>query len=196
MFSSCECISCKKLLYCVRSLPHESQHFSSPRLLWFRLRPSWFRIRLFFSRPHLFRYRPRPIRYRLRLFIFRPRPFIFRPCLFTFRPCPFRFFRAGVVYIRACRTNVRARQLYVNVCENIVHARRRTVRALDHPVCAGINVFVPEGSRETTAACTQGTISPHPFAVHSVQSPCTWACNYASSCLPCTSWVRTKADFI
>jgi hypothetical protein len=38
----------------------------------------------------------------------------------------------------------------------------------------------------------RGTISPRPFAINSVHSPCTWACNCACGCLPGTSWVRTK----
>jgi hypothetical protein len=74
--------------------------------------------------------RPRPLRYRSCLFIFCPRPFIFRSCPFVFRPrpftfCPrlFRIFRARVVYVRACCTNVRARRIYINVRENIVRAR-------------------------------------------------------------------------
>jgi hypothetical protein len=54
-----------------------------------------------------------------------------------------------------------------------VRARRRTVRALDHLVRAGINAFAPEGSRKTTATCARGPISSRPFSVHSVQSPCT-----------------------
>jgi hypothetical protein len=77
-----------------------------------------------------------------------------------------------------------------------VRARRRTVRALERPVRAGINAFAPKGSRETTATCARGTISPRLFATTQCPKPCTWACNCASSCLPGTSWMRTKVDFI
>jgi hypothetical protein len=52
-----------------------------------------------------------------------------------------------------------------------VRARRRTVRALERPVRAGINAFAPEGSRETTAACARGTISPRPFATTQCPKP-------------------------
>jgi hypothetical protein len=142
------------------------------------------------ARAYLFP-RPRPLRYRPRLFIFHPHPFIFHP-----RPFTFRIFRARFVYIRACHTNVHAWQTYVSVRKNLVRARRCTVRALEHPVRASINAFVLKGSREITTTCARGTISPRPFAVHSVQSPYTWACNCACSCLPGTLWVRTKADFI
>jgi hypothetical protein len=92
--------------------------------------------------------------------------------------------------IYKCTRKYRPRP-WLSVC-----ARRHTVRTLEHPVRAGINAFAPEGSRETTAACARGTISPRPIAMHNVQSHCTWACNCASSCLLGTSLVRTKADFI
>jgi hypothetical protein len=92
--------------------------------------------------------------------------------------------------IRKCTRKYRPR-LWHSVC-----ARRRNVRALEHPDRAGINAFAPEGSRKTTSACARGTISPRPIAMHSVQSHCTWACNCASSCLLGTSLVRTKTDFI
>jgi hypothetical protein len=106
----------------------------------------------------------------------------FHPCLPQKRPRPSN--------IRKCTRKYRPRPWLS------VRARRRNIRALEHPVCAGINAFAPEGSRETTAACARGTISPCPIAMHNVQSHCTWACNCASSCLLGTSLVRTKADFI
>jgi hypothetical protein len=52
-----------------------------------------------------------------------------------------------------------------------VRARRRTVRALERPVRSDINAFAPEGSRETTAACARGTISPRPFATTQCPKP-------------------------
>jgi hypothetical protein len=92
--------------------------------------------------------------------------------------------RARVVSVCACRRNVRARRIYLNVPEKIssapvafrprswlsVRARRRNVRALEHPVRTGINAFALEGLRGTTATCARGTISPRPIAMHSVQS--------------------------
>jgi hypothetical protein len=111
--------------------------------------------------------------------------------------------RTRSLFSRARFDSVRARKTHVSVHEILVHthclrvrAQRRIVYALEHLVHAGINAFAPEGSRKTTATCAWGTISSRPFAVHSVQSPCTLAYNCACNCLPCTSWVRTKADFI
>jgi hypothetical protein len=100
-------------------------------------------------------------------------------------------------HLRPCLPHRRPRQS--NICKRTRKYRPRPwlcICALEHPICASINVFAPEGSHETTAACARGTISPHPIAMHSVQSHCTWACNYGSSCLLGTSLVRTKVDFI
>ena len=92
---------------------------------------------------------------------------------------------ARLISVRTHGHNARARLTSVRAHCDGVRARQNTVRAL-------INAFAPECSRKTTAACAQGTISPRPFAINSVQSPCTWACNCACGCLPGTSWVRTK----
>jgi hypothetical protein len=82
--------------------------------------------------------------------------------------------RARLYSARARLHSVHARQSTSRFCPRLPHkrprpwlsvrARRRTVRALECPVRAGINAFAPEGSRETTAACARGTISPRPFA--------------------------------
>ena len=129
LISSCEFISCKKLLYYVRMLSCRNQYFSSPRSLWFHPCSSQFRLRLFFSCPHSFQYCPRPLRYHSHPFIFRSRPFIFFPHPFIFRPRSFTFclrlfqiFKVQVIYICAYRTDVCAHQIYVNVCKNIVRA--------------------------------------------------------------------------
>ena len=55
---------------------------------------------------------------------------------------------------------------------------------------------MPKSSCKITTACAWGTISPCPFAMHNVQSPYTWTCNYTCGCLLGTSWMRTKANFI
>jgi hypothetical protein len=89
----------------------------------FHPRPFIFRPRSFIFHPHPFIFRPRPFTFRPCPLTFRPRPFIFHLRPFTFCPRAFRIFRARVVYVCACRTNVRTRQLYVNVRENIVRTR-------------------------------------------------------------------------
>jgi hypothetical protein len=96
--------------------------------------------------------------------------------------------RARVYSVRACLYTARARLHSVHARQSTsrfrprlphkrprpwlsVRARRRTVRALERPVRAGINAFAPEGSRETTAACARGTISPRPFATTQCPKP-------------------------
>jgi hypothetical protein len=185
MFSFCECIFCKKLLYCVRAGVSTFQVLA----------------RHDSSRAHLYSTRavyipPTPV-YILPAPVYIPPAPVYIPS----KPVP-NF--QSTSCLRPCLSHRCPRSS--NICKRTgkyrprpwlcVRARRSTVRALEHPVLTGINAFAPEGSCETTAACVQGTISPRPFAMHSVQSPCTWACNYGSSCLLGTSWVRTKADFI
>jgi hypothetical protein len=95
------------------------------------------------TRLHSVHARQSTSRFRPRLPHKRPRPSNIRRCTRKYRPHPWLS----------------------------VRARRRTVRALERPVRAGINAFAPEGSRETTAACTRGTISPRPFATTQCPKP-------------------------
>jgi hypothetical protein len=124
------------------------------------------RARLYTARARLYTARARVYSVRARLYSARARlhsvharqsTSCFRPRLPHKRPRPSN--------IRRCTRKYRPRPWLS------VRARRRTVRALERPVRAGINAFAPEGSRETTTACARGTISPHPFATTQCPKP-------------------------
>jgi hypothetical protein len=117
---------------------------------------------------------------RARLYSVRARVYSVRARLYTAR-ARLHSVRARLYSARARLHSVHARQSTSRFRPRLPHkrprpwlsvrARRRTVRALERPVRAGINAFAPEGSRETTAACARGTISPRPFATTQCPKP-------------------------
>jgi hypothetical protein len=101
-----------------------------------------------------------------RLYTARARVYSVRACLYSARA------RLHSVHARQSTSRFRPRLPYKHPHPWLsVRARRRTIRALERPVRAGINAFAPEGSRETTTACAQGTISPCPFATTQCPKP-------------------------
>jgi hypothetical protein len=117
---------------------------------------------------------------RARLYFVRARLYFIRARLYTARALVDSV-RVRLYSAHARLHSVHARQSMSRFCPRLPHkrprpwlsvrARRRTVRALELPVRAGINAFAPEGSRETTAACARGTISPRLFATTQCPKP-------------------------
>jgi hypothetical protein len=117
---------------------------------------------------------------RARLYSVRARVYSVRARLYTAR-AHLHSVRARLYSARARLHSVHARQSTSCFRPRLPHkrprpwlsvrARQRTVRALERPVRTGINAFAPEGSRETTAACARGTISPRPFATTQCPKP-------------------------
>jgi hypothetical protein len=124
---------------------HARLYYARARLYSVRAHLYSVRSRLYSARArlHSVHARQSTSRFRPRLPHKHPRPSNIRRCTRKYRPCPWLS----------------------------VRARRRTVRALERPVRAGINAFAPEGSRETTATCARGTISPRPFATTQCPKP-------------------------
>jgi hypothetical protein len=138
------------------------------------------RARLYSVRARLYYARARLYSVRTRLYTARARVYSVRACLYSARA------RLHSVHARQSTSRFRPRLSHkhprpsnIRRCTRkyrlrpwlFVCARRRTVRALERPVRAGINAFAPEGSRETTAACARGTISPRPFATTQCPKP-------------------------
>jgi hypothetical protein len=131
------------------------------------------RARLYYARARLHSIRARLYTARARLYSVRTRLYYVRACLHSIhaRQSNSRF-RPRLPHKCPCPSNIRkCTRKYRPRPWLSVRARRHTVRALERPVGAGTNAFAPEGSRETTAACAQGTISPRPFATTQCPKP-------------------------
>jgi hypothetical protein len=124
------------------------------------------RARVYYARARLYSVRARVYSVRARLYTARAHVYSVRARLYS--ACA----RLHSVHARQSKSRFRPRLPHKRPRPWLsVRTRRRTVRALERPVRAGINAFAPEGSRETTAACTRGTISPRPFATTQCPKP-------------------------